>query len=214
MKLPATLPPLRQKSAADLFDEACREANLPPKDPLYIILQEVRGQVATLSVMVQATRDRNQLLETRLAVVLERARRQDEMRVNRNKSEIDRLVSQRMTGFSIRGFFGNSMGDALFSFLLLLAVTGLVFVLGTLSERQRGLVQTAYEHPLFLRDINDIAVDVAQNEKDVKNWATLLEMSRGHTQDMMRECRETAQETKEGVSCTVHFTLTQPKAPS
>ncbi|MCG0995949.1 hypothetical protein LHT11_12165 [Acetobacter indonesiensis] len=95
-----------------------------------------------------------------------------------------------------------------------MAVAGLVFVLGTLSERQRGLVQTAYEHPLFLRDINDIAVDVAQNEKDVKNWATLLEMSRGHTQDMMRECRETAQETKEGVRCAVHFTLTQPKAPS
>ncbi|KXV58182.1 hypothetical protein AD948_11975 [Acetobacter senegalensis] len=214
MKLPAALPPLRQKSAEDLFDEACREANLPPKDPLHIILQEVRGQVATLSVMVQATRDRNQLLETRLAVVLEQARRQDELRVNRNRSEIERLISQRMTGFSIRGFFGNSMGDALFSFLLLLAVAGLVFVLGTLSERQRGLVQTAYEHPLFLRDINDIAVDVSQNERDVKNWATILEMSRGHTQDMMRECRETAQETKEGVRCTVHFTLTQPKAPS
>lgn len=214
MKLPAALPPLRQKSAEDLFDEACREANLPPKDPLYIILQEVRGQVATLSVMVQTTRDRNHLLETRLAVVLEQARRQDEMRVNRNRSEIERLISQRMTGFSIRGFLGNSMGDALFSFLLLLAVAGLVFVLGTLSERQRGLVQTAYEHPLFLRDINDIAVDVSQNEQDVKNWATILEMSRGHTQDMMRECRETAQETKEGVRCTVHFTLTQPKAPS
>lgn len=214
MKLPVTLPPLRQKSTEDLFDEACRDANLPPSDPLYIILREVRGQVATLSVMVQAIRDRNQLLETRLTVVLEQARRQDEMRVNRNRSEIDRLISQRMTGFSIRGFFGNSMGDALFAFLLLLAVAGLVFVLGTLSERQRGLIQTAYEHPLFLRDINDIAVDVAQNERDVKNWATLLEMSRGHTQDMMRECRESAQETKEGVTCTVHFMLTQPKAPS
>lgn len=214
MKLPAALPSSPQKSAEDLFNEACRDANLPPEDPLYIILKEMRGQVATLSMMVQETRDRNHLLETRLAVVLEQARRQDEMRVNRNRSEIERLISRRITSFFMRGSFGKSIGDALFSFLILLAVAGLVFVLGTFSERQRGLVQTAYEHPLFLRDINDIAVDVAQNEQDVKNWATILETSRGHTQDMMRECRETTQETKEGVTCTVHFTLTQPKASS
>lgn len=153
-------------------------------------------------MMVQETRDRNHLLETKLAAVLEQARRQNEMRVNRNRSEIERLISQRMTGFFMRGSFGKSIGNALLSFLILLALASTVFVLGTFSERQRGLIQTAYEHPLFLRDINDIAVDVAQNEQDVKNWATILETSRGHTQDMMRECRETTQETKR--RCHMH----------
>lgn len=117
MKLPAALPSPQQKSAEDLFNEACRDANLPPEDPLYIILKEMRGQVATLSMMVQETRDRNHLLETRLAVVLEQARRQDEMRVNRNRSEIERLISRRITSFFMRGSFGKSIGDALLSCL-------------------------------------------------------------------------------------------------
>ena len=207
MKIPAIIGPRPNSSQEDAFEKACRDANVTRDDPLHFILREMRAEVANLSLMLHAIQARNADLEGRLSAVLQQVRQQDQTRIQRSRSEIERIVTHKMATFPMRGFFGSPRADAGFCLLALVGLTFIAMLLGGQIERYRGFEQAAFGHPLLLRDMGDVMTDLAQNEVDATLWASLMEVSRGHMAEVVRECKETTQTDSQGMSCTVHLRL-------
>ena len=183
MKIPAIIGPRPNSSQEDAFEKACRDANVTRDDPLHFILREMRAEVANLSLMLHAIQARNADLEGRLSAVLQQVRQQDQTRIQRSRSEIERIVTHKMATFPMRGFFGSPRADAGFCLLALVGLTFIAMLLGGQIERYRGFEQAAFGHPLLLRDMGDVMTDLA------------------------RECKETTQTDSQGMSCTVHLRL-------
>ncbi|BCI68799.1 hypothetical protein [Acetobacter aceti] len=211
MKIPAIIGPRGNPPDEDAFEKACRDANVTRDDPIYFILREMRAEVANLNVMLHAIQSRNADLESRLLAVLQQVRTQDQTRIQKSRSEIERIVTHKMATFPMRGFFGSPRADAGFCLLALVGLTFIAMLLGGQIERYRGFEQAAFGHPLLLRDMGDVMTDLAQNEVDATLWASLMEVSRGHMAEVVRECKETTQTDSQGTSCTVHLRLPPPK---
>jgi len=175
-------------------------------DPLYLLLVEIRRDVAQLTLLVNQVRDENVDVETRIQKMLLQLRAQDAARIRGYEAEIDRIVTKRVSSLPGGGYTAGSLPDRLFIVVIIIAYCVATFVGGMAFDTYRSRLQTALGYPLLLRDVTDAATDITTQQGDVDAWTEILEDNRGRMASVMRECERTTQTTtRDKTYCTVHL---------